>query len=82
MTLILTSSSNAPVFGEDQGRYIIELSKSNLDKAKQILEDNSVHYDEIGIVTENEIIVDKEPILHIDDLIKSNKNWLEDYMDK
>ena len=26
--------------------------------------------------------IDKEPILHIDDLIKSNKSWLEDYMDK
>ena len=49
---------------------------------KKILEDNSVHYDEIGIVTENEIIVDKEPILHIDELIESNKNWLEEYMDK
>ena len=34
------------------------------------------------IVTENEIIVDKEPILHIDDLIESNKNWLKNYMDK
>ena len=31
---------------------------------------------------ENDIIVDKEPIMHIDDLIKSNKHWLENYMDK
>ena len=28
------------------------------------------------------LIVDKEPILHIDDLIESYKNWLENYMDK
>ena len=49
---------------------------------QKVLKDNSAHYDDIGIVTENEIIVDKEPILHIDDLIKSNKNWLENYMDK
>ena len=27
-------------------------------------------------------IIDKEPIIHIDDLIKSNTYWLEDYMDK
>ena len=47
-----------------------------------ILKNNSVHYDDIGIVTENEIILDNEPILHIDDLIESNKNWLEHYMDK
>ena len=69
-------------FGEDQGRYIIEIEGKNLSKVEKILKDNSVHYDDIGLVTENEIIVDKEPILHIDDLIKSNKSWLEDYMDK
>ena len=69
-------------FGEDQGRYIIEIEPKNLSKVQNILKDNSVHYDDVGIVTKNEIIVDKEPILHIDDLIKSNKNWLEHYMDK
>ena len=69
-------------FGEDQGRYIIEIEPKNLPKVQKILKDNSVHYDEIGIVTEKDIIVDKEPIIHIDDLIKSNKNWLLEYMDK
>ena len=32
--------------------------------------------------TEKDVIIDKEPIIHIDDLIKSNKYWLEAYMDK
>ena len=69
-------------FGEDQGRYIIEIEPNNLEKVEKILKDNSVHYDDIGVVTENEVIIDKEPILHIDDLIKSNMSWLKDYMDK
>ena len=69
-------------FGEDQGRYIIEIEPNNLSKVQKILKENSVHYDEIGIVTKNEVIVDKEPILHIDDLTKSNKTWLIDYMSK
>ena len=69
-------------FGEDQGRYVIEIESKNLSKVQKILKDNSVHYDEIGLVTEKDVIVDKEPILHIDDLIESNKNWLEDYMEK
>ena len=69
-------------FGEDQGRYVIEIEAKNLSKVQNILKDNSVHYDDIGFVIENEIIVDKEPILHIDDLIESNTNWLERYMDK
>mgnify|MGYP001496807340 CR=1 FL=1 len=57
------------------------LSK-NLSKVQKILKDNSVHYDEIGLVTEKDIILDKEPIIHIDDLVKSNTNWLKEYMDK
>ena len=69
-------------FGEDQGRYIIEIEPNNLSKVQKILKENSVHYDEIGIVTKNEVILDKEPILHIDDLTKSNKTWLIDYMSK
>ena len=69
-------------FGEDQGRYIIEIDPINLEKVQKTLKENSVHYDQLGSVTENEIIIDKEPILHIDDLIKSNNSWLEEYMEK
>ena len=69
-------------FGEDQGRYIIEIDPKKLSKVQKILKENSVYYDEIGLVTEKDIIVDKEPIIHIDDLTKSNTNWLENYMDK
>tara|TARA_B100002051_G_scaffold804_1_gene729 strand:- start:2081 stop:4156 length:2076 start_codon:yes stop_codon:yes gene_type:complete len=69
-------------FGEDQGRYIIEIDPNNLVKVQNILKNSSVHYDEIGTIIENDIILDKEPILHIDDLIKSNTNWLTEYMEK
>ena len=69
-------------FGEDQGRYIIEIEAKNLSNVQKILKDNLVHYDEIGLVAEKDVIIDKEPIIHIDDLIKSNKYWLADYMDK
>ena len=67
-------------FGEDQGRYIIEITKDNLKKVKEILNNNSVHYDELAIVVEKDIIIDKEPILSVDELIHSNKKWLKDYM--
>ncbi len=69
-------------FGEDQGRYIVEIKPINLSKVQKLLKDNSIHFDEIGTVTENKIFIDKEPILHIDDLIESNTNWLEEYMEK
>ena len=68
-------------FGEDQARYIVEVKSTNINKFQKILDNNSVHYDEIGIVTKKDIIIDKEPILHIDELIESNKNWLINYME-
>ena len=68
-------------FGEDQARYIVEVKSTNINKFQKILDNNSVHYDEIGIVTTKDIIIDKEPILHIDELIESNKNWLINYME-
>ena len=67
-------------FGEDQGRYIIEITKDNLKKVKEILNNNSVHYDELAIIVEKDIIIDKEPILSVDELILSNKKWLKEYM--
>ena len=67
-------------FGEDQGRYIIEITKDNLKKVKEILNNNSVHYDELAIVVEKDIIIDEEPILSVDELRLSNKKWLKEYM--
>ena len=68
-------------FGEDQARYIVEIKPENIKKFQKILEINSVHYDEIGIVTKKDIIIDKEPILHIDELIESNTTWMKQYME-
>ena len=62
-------------------RYIVEVKSTNINKFQKILDNNSVHYDEIGIVTKKDIVIDKEPILHIDELIECNKRWLIDYME-
>ena len=40
------------LFGEDQGRYIIEIDKDNLQNVIKILKENSVHFDELGTVSE------------------------------
>ena len=70
------------LFGEDQGRYIIEIDKNNLKKVTEILDKNSVHFDELGTVNENELIVDDKSKVTIDDLIKSHTSWLINYMSK
>ncbi|MDB4160633.1 phosphoribosylformylglycinamidine synthase subunit PurL [Candidatus Pelagibacter sp.] len=69
------------LFGEDQGRYIIEISKDDLESATKILQGNSVHFDELGIVNDDSLIIDDKTKVSIDDLIKSHTNWLTNYME-
>ena len=70
------------LFGEDQGRFIIEIDKNNFKNVAEILENNSVHYDELGTVGKNELIINDKSKVTIDDLIKSHTNWLTNYMSK
>ena len=70
------------LFGEDQGRYIVEIEKKDLKNVIEILEKNSVHYDELGIVNDKELIIDDKSKVSIDDLIKSHTTWLTNYMSK
>jgi len=70
------------LFGEDQGRYIIEIDKSKLKDVIKILSENSVHFDELGTVNDGELIIDDKSKVSIDDLIKSNTIWLTNYMSK
>ena len=67
-------------FGEDQGRYIIEVSKKDLKKVTDILNKNAVHFDELGTIIENELYFDDKTKVTIDELISSNTRWLTDYM--
>ena len=67
-------------FSEDQGRYIIEISKSDIKKVTNILEKNAVHYDEIGILKGKTINFNEKTIVPIDELTSYNSNWLTNYM--
>ena len=70
------------LFGEDQGRYIIEIDKSNLQEVIKILSENSVHFDELGTINDNDLVIDDKSKVSIDDLIKSHTTWLTNYMSK
>ena len=67
-------------FSEDQGRYIIEVKKENLKKVNELLKENSVHFEEIGNVTTENLIYDNVLKISIEDLNKTYTNWLSDYM--
>ena len=68
------------LFGEDQGRYIIEVDSNNLKNVTSILEENSVHFDELGTVSSDNLTIDDKSKISIDDLIKSHNTWLTNFM--
>ena len=67
-------------FGEDQGRYIVEVDKKDLKKVTDILNKNAVHFDELGKINENELYIDDKTKVTIDELASSNTKWLSNYM--
>ena len=67
-------------FGEDQGRYIVEIKPENLKKVEEILNNNSVHFDKLGLITKNDIEIEGETKSSIDELMKYNNNWMKNYI--
>ncbi len=67
-------------FSEDQGRYIVEIEQKNWKAVSKILDKNSVHHEELGVIVEKEIIFNEKTKLTIDELKTYNKNWLKNYM--
>ena len=68
-------------FGEDQGRYIVEIEPSKIDNVNEILKNNSVHFDNLGVIEENNLNFNGELNLPIEELIKTHKYWLKGYME-
>ena len=65
---------------EDQGRYIIEIEKKDLKEVSKILDKNSVHYEELGVISENVMIINEKTKVTIDELKSYNTTWLTNYM--
>ncbi len=68
------------LFAEDQGRYIIEVNPKNLKEVRQLLEKNSVHYEELGIIIDKDMIINEKTKLTIDELKSYNTSWLKNFM--
>ncbi len=67
-------------FGEDQARYIVEIPKNNLQNVIEILDKNSVHYDDFGIIDDKMLTFDTDIKLPIEELSDVHKYWLKEYM--
>jgi len=66
-------------FGEDQGRYILEIHPNNLDKVEKKLKSNKIYYENIGLTQKDFIEIEDEFKTNIKDLFKINNEWYNRY---
>jgi phosphoribosylformylglycinamidine synthase subunit PurL len=66
-------------FGEDQGRYILEIEPQNLAKIDKRLKDNNIYYENIGYTQENYFEIEDELKISNKDLFKINNEWFNKY---
>tara|TARA_B100000575_G_C23140796_1_gene663796 strand:- start:3632 stop:5812 length:2181 start_codon:yes stop_codon:yes gene_type:complete len=66
-------------FGEDQGRYILEIDDNTLEKAEKIFKNNNVFFEKIGTTQGDYFEIDKEMKINIKDLYKINNQWYKNY---
>ncbi len=66
-------------FGEDQGRYIVEIDSKSLVKAEKILKENNIYYENIGSTQKDYFEIESELKIKIKDLCKINNEWYNNY---
>jgi len=67
------------LFGEDQSRYLIEVSDKNKEEVCKILEKNSVYYEIIGKTQKDRLDLEREFSLKLSELSKVNSFWFRNY---
>ena len=67
------------LFGEDQGRYILEIEKSKLSKAEKLMKENNVFFEMIG-KTQNDLFeLTGEFAISVKELSNINNQWYNNY---
>ena len=62
-------------FGEDQGRYVLEIDVNKLENVKQILKENNIYYENIGFTQRDNFEIEDELKINIKDLFQINNEW-------
>ena len=52
----------------------------DLKEVKKILNKNSIHHEELGIIKQNDMIINEKTKVTIDELRSYNTSWLTNYM--
>ena len=67
------------LFGEDQGRYVLEIDNKNIQKVEKLLKENNIYYEYIGETQEKIFEIVGEMKLDVNDLFKVNNQWYNNY---
>ena len=62
-------------FGEDQGRYLIEIDKNNRKKIESLLKENNIFSEVIAEVQNDMFEIQKTLSIKVNDLYNSNNQW-------
>ena len=66
-------------FGEDQGRYIVEINEKNKKEVSEILRKNSIYYEIIGKTQKDCLYINEELNIKLTDLSKLNSFWFNNF---
>jgi phosphoribosylformylglycinamidine synthase II len=66
-------------FSEDQGRYVVEIEPSNLEKVTKILKENNVFNEIVGTVQKDYFEVTGQLKINTNELYKINNTWYNNF---
>ena len=66
-------------FSEDQGRYLIEVEQNNLSKISNMLSENNIFNETVGVIQKDYFEIKGELKIKINELYKVNNTWYNKY---
>ena len=66
-------------FGEDQGRYILEVNGKNIGKVEKILKKSNIYYENIGATQKDYFEISGELKIDMKELYKINNKWYNNF---
>ena len=67
------------LFGEDQSRYLVEISKDNFEEFMRKAEKNNVSVEKIGITQADQFEIKNIGKIKVDDLIQAHESWFKKF---
>ena len=73
------SDFNEYFFAEDQGRYLLEIEKNNLEKIEKMLKKDNTFYEVVAEVQNDIYEIDKTLSIKTEELYKCNNQWFNKF---